>query len=74
MSYITPMRFDQWMREAGLTAGQIADALGVHRVTLQGYLSGRDFPRADIIERIRGFTRASVTAEDLRAAWRSYQR
>jgi predicted transcriptional regulator len=49
--------------------GQIAELLGVHRVTLHGYLRGLYMPRPQMTERIGTLTGGKVTAADLTAAY-----
>lgn len=64
-SLVADMTLSDWLDAAPLTRTQIADLLGVHRVTLFGYERGDSMPRPAIVEKIRSVTKGEVTARDL---------
>ena len=57
--------FATWVQAQTRTVAALAGELGIHRVTLHGYLSGANMPRPEMVRKIEALTDGAVTAEVL---------
>lgn len=64
------MEFEQWL--GSRPRREVAEKLGVHRMTLNRYARGQIMPRPSMIEAIARLTAYTVTDADLRTAYRKY--
>ena len=51
----------EWLTREGVSVGEFAGRIGVHRVTMSRYLAGERLPRPHIMRRIQEATRGEIT-------------
>lgn len=66
----TPHPLAEWIARQPLTVGQIADALGIHRVSLHRYASGARMPRPVDCAAIANLTGREIDASTLAANYK----
>jgi hypothetical protein len=66
----TPHPLAEWIARQPLTVDQCAAAIGIHRVSLHRYASGRRMPRLDVCAAIARATNNEITVAVLATHYR----
>lgn len=62
-------KLQDWVKAQPATVAEVAVSLGVGRVALHRYMSGRAMPRPAMVAKIEALTGGAVTAADLTAGY-----
>jgi len=64
------MKLKTWMEQSGITRQAVADAIGLHRISVYRLELGENFPEWGTVHAIRELTGGLVTEADWYAAWK----